>query len=102
MVMPAKLILKTHRTDFLGIVLELIKETEGSCATAYYAKMKGSCSKIEHVGVTSLKEIENGEHDKYFVNIEDLHKRVEIDINRDLSCINKYRNTGDYFERVRK
>lgn len=98
LLIPEKLILKRDQTDFLGTVLTLIKVVNDSCPTAYYAKMKGTCSLIEYVSLNSLEKIKKGSHHQFFINIDDLHKRVETELLRDLECIKRYRKTGKYFE----
>lgn len=93
---PETLILKRYSNDYLGTVITLVKL--GTYQSAYYAKMDGTCSLIEHVSIKSIDDILAGNHYKFFTNIEDLHKRVEADLLNDIDHIKRYRETGKYFE----
>jgi len=96
---PKELILKQNEYDFLGIKLELVKVTEGRYEKAYYAKCDGNCSKIDYISFLMLRDIENGKHPYLFKNIDDLHSVVERAAKSNLECIERYRKTGEYFER---
>jgi len=87
---PEEIIYKRDDNDFLGTVLTLIKETKGSCATAYYAN--------QYVPMFEMEKISKGENLNYFLTKEHLHKCVEKSANRTLQAIDSYRNTGEYFK----
>lgn len=94
-----EVIYKKDRYDFLGINLELVKVSTGNPPTGYYASCRGNCSVIKSIGLSEIRSIKENKSHEFFTVIEDLHNCVETDLKRDLSCIDLYRKSGDYFKR---
>lgn len=102
-VFPEEMIYRNNESDYLGIKLELIKVKDhkfnSGLLTAYYGKLDGTCSTVRYISEGALEEIINGDHRIYFISREHLHLAVEQTLNKTLECINRFRETGEYFKK---
>ena len=93
-------IYKRDRSDYLGTELKLVEVTN---CTWYYAKFRGANSIVISVGKTQMEDILNARDDKLFVSLNVLHASVLRDMERNFKRvtenINRYKNTGKYFEK---
>ena len=102
MVTPNTLIYKSYTSDYLGTELNLVEVTNCNC-TWYYAEFRGANSIVISVGKTQMEDILNARDDKLFVSLNVLHASVLRDMERNFKRvtenINRYKNTGKYFEK---